>query len=1571
MERNRKLKKLKIILMFMASLICLGAIASDYIALSFTNTQFNGAPDSKAVYWDTENYGVAMERVSQKDIPRFPELLKKTKLLIFTTGSSSQSRSLFENVETRAALKKFLTDGGTILFMFKGAPIPGLNDKAEAFFKEADVQLDFLKNAKDEGIYRLEVNEKADDPLLSTPNDLRKSWKSQNGKGGSEYFAGLSEKQKILMFQEGYPERAATIIQRGIFGNGKMIFTRDRLIGNQDVMSRNPFQKAFIENLLTSAFGKLGEGSTTAFPAEKEQVTCLPENKTVTWLPVDSLNPLYAKEAHEKPWMYGDSSLRVPVLAFNALSEKRPALTMSVQAAFPENVLPESIRVASSEWEELPSQARRIQTGKNLLEVTFQASFKALENRLFFIYGGPSATAVKKPDTELRLLEDDYSFTLINSRTKARLLKRAPYVITLKPTGASDGNVFMDMFGTSEGQGARFDDEDKLGKVSVKILENGPVRILIEYACVYDNKQLTVLYSLSADDNALHYSYQSDKPLSLQRFSAWRPGIGRNDASSDYLYLPMEQGLKRFVITGDKSLATLPGKEFGEGWYAFENKATGTFAGEIFDTAQIKSFSARIMGYEGYRPLIDINVSGTPGKGAYVASPLDSSLVAFRRQYLFFKSPPEIMTGALQEQKDVPKEWTRPVPGKNLIRQYHDFYSSKGSSPVEYMFPNDPDRYWNDAVSSLRRKGANGIVMWARRPLWPSPFGDGANTKVMPAAIKAARAGGMVVQTATGTLRSKGYYQKNLPEGLISEKRLDILKYKDVLTEEARNVGKTGVDFYLAQDEEVYVVETDFARNAFRKKYGMEPAEPIDQKKLSEPKQHNTALFQMDAYTEIIRDMTGAFRENSKTGYVGDQVNISAMTRIASGAPHDLDTHRNFTNFMSMDLYGMPTNLYKYYIKLMRATMGNGQNPCQVIGGCITPLKYVVANMNYMLMWGIDIISYFPPRSWLDIEKYNEVERDYHWLDKTGLGDMLASYEPEKRIALFRDRDAMIDGLNRGLWSTPGSDYDTRIQNIVFIKNLQTDIVMSNGFDYETIKSYPLLVVTSDPVISDKNAETIKRYVENGGKAYVEGETVRNSIVRGMIGVSLTGDAKTENSSVLKNTPFTFVGGKVPVKNESANVIGTLSDGSAFLFEKNIGKGKVFYCTLSLSEKAGSQDDIANYFRATFERLGGAQTYAFDNESMELVESNLLSDKDGNYILSIYNNTLLDRKIQLTWKGVEVPKTFLDFSDGAAKEFPGKMSLNVPKNTVKFYYLGNIKTFAMPALTRYPAENSIGYTAKPQSQIMDFQGIENSGTEKGVSGVERKKEEGLSYVAILSDKGKEGEKMSRILGDLGMYQALQDRGKLKIELIDNLESGNLSFYDALILPNIGPTTRPKIIKEGWEMVVRNYVLKGGALLACHHAVGFQPCEAAYLPEIAAPAGPQTTKIQDIEIIANHPVTNAQSILSRFPAEAKNPAFEAQLESTSFKVGGTFKTGFPDYVALKPGQDGQVIARGMRQGGAGGEPVIVVGRAGKGKVVMCGLALGNKDDKDTETCVQPDQNILVNAVYWLTEKDVQK
>jgi hypothetical protein len=770
------------------------------------------------------------------------------------------------------------------------------------------------------------------------------------------------------------------------------------------------------------------------------------------------------------------------------------------------------------------------------------------------------------------------------------------------------------------------------------------------------------------------------------------------------------------------------------------------------------------------------------------------------------------------------------------------------------------------------------------------------------------------------------------------------------------------VDIFPVRDESCWQISSDADQERFRKEYGMDPAEAIEVDKLALPAHHNRALFQMDRYTEMIRAMAEAAKSKSRSIVVSDQVNVSSMVRIELGAPHDWEKHSDFLDSLSMDLYGFPNEHWKYYAKLMRGTFGNAK-PIMMYWGCDPRPETVKPNLEYLLMWGIDALFYFSPGS-IFVPAHDEVVRIYRRLEYTGLGDLLAEYEPARYVALFRDREGMIDSIRRGLWTNGGSVYDGRIQNIVGIRNLPTDILLSKYCTLDVLKTYPLLIVANDPVLSDKHAHTIHAYMEWGGTVILEGEGIRNRALQELTGIVPRGDPERCEGTLEAKPGFAFNGYMVPVESKASAPASCFADKTPVLYSIPIGKGCLLYTPLILSEKLSYQEDVTEFLRGLIHGLIGRPPVFLDPAS-GAADSNLLC-KAGNYLLAIHSKSLREERVGLGCEGSPPPPLLLNFTTGEQQVGANRMEVLVPPGETIFLYLGDKAALDLPEATPASWKDDIAYTGYPGKRT--FAATLSLPEEAEGRARKRQKEEGFRYVAVLTDQGNEAASWKAwVKGDDGIYEALQGARGLKVEYIRDTKPETVAFYDAVIIPHIGHATLPPVMDSAWGETIRDYVRSGGAALLCHHAAGYRSLCPPIFPEVGEPTGAYVATVKDMVIKADHPITNAETIRKRFPGLAADPAFQDQFQAMAFRVGDQFQSSYPDYLPLKPGQGGAILAQAAIREGIGGEPVVLAGTVGKGRAVLTGLALGAKDNQ-AKGYTAGERQILINAVYWLTEKD---
>jgi len=1542
--------------------ICFGAANKTFAeaprAVVFEKARATGSEMPKI--WDLLNYGIDVKRHTTSTLTNgFCLDLKNARLLVFWGKLSSDSRAVFQSAEARSAVNDFLRRGGVILFQYKGAPLR--QDPATLqYFSSLNVDLPPDKLPGND--YEVVASTNLNHVLLSKPHQLSALIaKEQKPPRGYMYYPESSTNQSAILHQKSESHHVALLMQEHILENGSILFSRISVLNNPGECQKG-FGRALLENLLTYAFGQLGYGMATGDRQADNQGSGV-ESKTQ--LPVQGLNPLYLRSSTTVPWWDARWTNRIPVLVYETSGKSRAMWPVQVIQQYPAGVKPESIRVISPWGDEIPSQSRLIAGKTPFIETVFLADLLANDHQLFFIYFNDRQTlAFPDYEPQVRLKSTERYFLLDNDQIKVRLLKHLPWVISIQPKGSETGNHFDNEIGFGpEGWGMRFS-QTNLFFDKGTVIEDGPVRKIIEYQGHLGSNSIAVQYALRADAKRLDYVIITTNAMQIIRDIRWCPGFGRDMNRPDWFYLMDKNGLRQIRILGSPGnelfdiASQIVAESLAEGWYAIEDNETGETAGELFDLDTLARLDAAAETSRGYR----INIDNRAGSGSQSVCGALVSLghggaQAIRQEYKRFKYPPEVLIAAAQIIESYPTNWPVPVVGANLIRAYH-FSSKEERDFFGFTYPEKPELIIPYFLQALKSRGANYVSIWGNRPLWKTRFRkNGPWTTFFGELTRQAHQTGVGVETYLGTIRNRTFYGDKLPADFND----DLLDFKELPIAAAADLADCDIDICNLRDESVYLLQGNKAKARFRKQFGMEPVDKVEVARLAEPAQHNTVLFQMDGYTEILEGMAKAMRAKNPKIIISDQVNMSAMTRIYYGAPHDFERHSDFLDTISMDLYGKPISAFKYYVKFMRA-MTDNNGPVLLYNGCTTPARMAIANQNYPLMWGIDGLFHFPPRGFLDYAIFDEIKRNYQYLDYTGLGDMLASFTPVKRVALLRDRAGMIDSIKRGLWSRIGSDYDRRIQNITFLRNLQTDIVMTKYFNLNNIRKYPVLVVTSDPVLSDKYAEVIEAYVKQGGKVLIEGESLRNKKLQELTGVRWGSDPQQVRAEVKGPNGFSVWGLLCGVKPQGAEVKATLADGTPAVVARAVGAGQVFYTPLVLSEQVYSQEGVSAFFLRLVDELAGPALVGVVRCNVAEVDTGWLTD-GSNYVVTVYNPSIMDATLEWRWNGAAKPAVEMDFATGRLRPFDGDATWTIPSGQIRFYYLGAPDMVRIPLYKRYGSCRGIGYSNKPSGNPMLEETVASKNPAQKTA---TKIPEGTSRVGILTDRiGAPNQSRCQATGDEGIFKALQNREELQAEYIGDLETATLEKYTAVIIPNISYDASPPMLSSGWEKRVRDYVLAGGSVLLCHHAVGYRPCESALFPEVGIPLDHCVAR-QTIRVVNEHPVTTAASLLKRFPEKAVNPAFQAQLEETAFKTGDIFQTGFVDYVPLKPGAGMEPLAIGNVENGEGGETVLLAGQAGKGRVVLCGLALGEKN-KHEEGIAPDDEKILINAIYWLTEK----
>jgi hypothetical protein len=185
-------------------------------------------------------------------------------------------------------------------------------------------------------------------------------------------------------------------------------------------------------------------------------------------------------------------------------------------------------------------------------------------------------------------------------------------------------------------------------------------------------------------------------------------------------------------------------------------------------------------------------------------------------------------------------------------------------------------------------------------------------------------------------------------------------------------------------------------------------------------------------------------------------------------------------------------------------------------------------------------------------------------------------------------------------------------------------------------------------------------------------------------------------------------------------------------------------------------------------------------------------------------------------------------------------------------------------------------------------------------------------------------------GTGGCQEALKGRAEVEVTEVKRIDEDELLTQDVLV---VGATT---LADPTQVQALKTFVWCGGGLLLHHNACGRNQPETLF-PEIASKVAGGSDDTLLIRTTADHPVT------AGLPPQFAHAYF--------------------DHMTLVPGAKGTVLARDRA-----GQPVVVAGEYGHGRVVLCGNAAGYwADPADLRQAEKPPEGgelkLLENAIRW--------
>ena len=743
-------------------------------------------------------------------------------------------------------------------------------------------------------------------------------------------------------------------------------------------------------------------------------------------------------------------------------------------------------------------------------------------------------------------------------------------------------------------------------------------------------------------------------------------------------------------------------------------------------------------------------------------------------------------------------------------------------------------------------------------------------------------------------------------------------------------------------------------RADFKKRYGLEMPKRLDPKRLTEPAMNKLAVWRMDTYTELLRTMHARAQKLSPGALT---YAVTAPSQYQVAAYNDLEKMSEFLGTTNSDLYSASYNFVRAGMQHIRGAQGN-RRPVLSTSGCLVARRAIRANIVAHLMNGANALWPYTVQHRRSMAQGVEETVPYlRMLRDTPLGRALARSRLVRYAAVLNERAAFLDDIRRGALAGDITVCQARVRRRGSMRNIPLDAVYASHLADE-IADYRVLIVPSGRKMSDASAKTIARWVRGGGRLIVEGESIRTPAFASLASVRPGSDNAQPQGAVnglggaLAGREFSTASALVPVTPGKAQVLAKAGD-SPVVTRAAAGKGAVVFVALL--------DAPNELIEPLVREMGGPLPCELDAASNGSVRLSAATDGRTTTVM-LYNEHFADaRDVTVALRDIAPAgrRLALNVSDGTQMEVADTLSLRLGPGRAAFVILlppEQAKGLPKPG----PA---LGPPAYAPSAGMEFLRLE--ARKKAVR--RRARKAGTVYVAVFNNLVPAAlRKSPPDYGETAIRGALVSEPGVEAEFIENLAPETLASYDVLVMPNM--QTRGTNWPRGWEPHVRQFVANGGGALLVHHCVGFGEFSGAAFPEIGS--GPTYVKVRGMKVVAEHPVVNAASVKAAFPREVNDPAFLARFKALELPVGATFQSGFPDYVKIAPGPQGQVIVKSLPVGGAGDDPALVAGRVGKGRVVLSGMNLGCRclrtegGWKVDEVLSPPERSILVNSIFWL-------
>jgi hypothetical protein len=1240
------------------------------------------------------------------------------------------------------------------------------------------------------------------------------------------------------------------------------------------------------------------------------------------------VNYLYLKKMPSKLWWNKDFKYRMPILISETIGKKREKAIVDFICDFGRKVNPDSVRVVTPWEEEVSSQVTFVSDNKT--EIIFKTSLRKYQNKPFFIYFGNPNSQKPDYDTDLSMKWKKGEINIRNEKIQVVFSanhKRSAKIKKFRISGSSVENQL-----TERNTGVTWAGFD-LGKIEVSEKPEVKLDGLFKKTLEYKAKDFSLEYSIYSFSPRIDYKIIPHGARYLKTVTKWVAGGG--DAYDTFYY----EGLKgpmHFKAGPDKSSDkgdVYPNKKLTkwmrEGWAALQDRKRDETVGSFWNLKAMKNFryySQYINGGETF--FIDFSPK-EPVTGALIA--IKGNWKAFRNDYIDWKNPPVVNQGKTQE-FNLNIQPKRPNFVKDFTRDFKFSTVRDGQRITDdfavHMVKNIRKLSGNAAKLNIYHAESIPLTkeLYERykkvykkyyKSIWkPKKFPEYkasmATDTYLQGLIKAAHEKGLAVRTWNIFCPIRHYKKSYINDPVAKAVLLDIYKA----------IAASGID----------LLQTSCSNE-----WAKPPAEcgsvkgPFwDKADVWFERNNEYVEFAKHVHKEIKKDYPN-LPINTLCSVDGWLPKLQFMDEKA---PY-LDTVENeFCPGMIPNMHSL-----KYGIKRMHGIFGNDGRTIQHHFYYYTPNPlYRVSEMELPMIFGVKSFSHEDIKLSINNPELNEITADFYRLtDYTALDKFVAGCAPYKFIAIIRDGHEVKNDIRaKRLALFPGkySLHEARCKQLMTLKNIPMDLVFNRFFKKDEFNKYKLVFVPSDRSLKNEYVKELAEYVKEGGCVIAEGSVVDNKLFAELAGVKKIGDVKhkADIDSISMTAP-------VSVEGQSAKELLNDSAGKPAIFINKVGKGKVVYSPYILTDDLNNSKEKELFIRKLICDLVGNGPIVPSENLVAQIDSSLLANGANEYFFGVYNpasETRLNTEIAL-----DIPRNkklfVLNMKTGERAAFNGKVKVDIAPLQTGFYVIGTDQTTALPEFKAAP--NAGGSCNNP--------GMKFLGKKTGEFKFEFSKPGKAKVVGVLNIHDKRG-RQSQAWGAKAIYDCFVKNIKdAKIIYLENLQNKTINGCDAVIVPNMG-TGMPYQLHADWWKRVADFAKQGGGAMLIHHAIG--------IGEVGEPAFPSIGKwsgmyypVHDFKVVKEHPVTKG------------------------LKIGDIFHDNCWDYDQIAPGENGIVLARGLRKDGIP-TAALVVGKYGKGNVVVSGIGIGSGGKRENGKYVKYEaepqeglEKILLNSVNWMLKK----